>query len=91
MSDHVLDHQTHVFSLFHPQLWLNEVDVISPWTIGRYCDESGADDYGEEKIKGDLEAIKKQNEENERVGNPGKKLEYMPVVFPGGSVSQRFM
>jgi hypothetical protein len=72
------------------KLWLNEVDVISPWTIGRYGDEDGADNYGEEKIKGDLEAIKRQNDENERAGNPGKKLEYMPVIFPGGSVGHEF-
>jgi hypothetical protein len=70
------------------QLWLNEVDVISPWSVGRYNDEAGADAFAEEKIKGDLEAIKKQNEENERNGS-GKKLDYMPVVLPGGSVCSR--
>jgi hypothetical protein len=69
------------------QFFLNEPDALSPWTIGRYGDENGADNFAEEKIKGDMEAIKKQNEENERrYGEGAKRLDYMPVVFPGGSV-----
>lgn len=36
-------------------VWLNEFDAISPWTIGRYRDEREADDFAETKMKGDVE------------------------------------
>ena len=62
-------------------MWLNEFDAISPWTIGRYKDEQEADAFAESKMKGDVELIKKRNEET------GKRVDYIPVVLPGGSVS----
>ena len=48
-------------------------DVISPWTVGRYRDNSGADNYRQKWIEPDMA-------EARRVG-----AEYMPVVFPGFS------
>ncbi|KAG5644137.1 hypothetical protein DXG03_009084 [Asterophora parasitica] len=60
-------------------VWLNEFDAISPWTIGRYGNEQQADDFAETKLKGDVELIKKRNEEGR------KKIDYIPVVYPGGS------
>ncbi|KAF9560284.1 hypothetical protein CPC08DRAFT_750561 [Agrocybe pediades] len=60
-------------------VWLNDFDAISPWTIGRYGNEHDADKFYEEKMKGDFDVIKRNNEEK------GKKVDYIPVVFPGGS------
>lgn len=62
-------------------IWLNEFDTISPWTIGRYGNEDDADRFAEDVIKGDVELLKKRAEEGH------KKVDYMPVVLPGGSVS----
>lgn len=61
-------------------VWLNDFDAISPWTIGRYSDEREADNFAETKMKGDFELIKRRVEEGRR------KIDYIPVVFPGGSV-----
>jgi hypothetical protein len=48
-------------------------DVISPWSVGRYGDEAGADNFSKKMIVPDLAAAN-------RAG-----CEYMPVVFPGFS------
>ncbi len=61
-------------------IWLNDFDAISPWTIGRYSSELEADHFAETKMKGDSELIKKRAEEGH------KKVDYIPVIFPGGSV-----
>ncbi|AMO95355.1 carbohydrate binding module family protein [Collimonas fungivorans] len=47
-------------------------DVISPWTVGRYGDEAGAQAWRRDVIAPDLAEAK-------RVGR-----RYMPVMFPGG-------
>ncbi len=48
-------------------------DVISPWSVGRYDDDSGADRFRQNVIAPDLaEAVKAGRD-------------YMPVVFPGFS------
>ncbi|TFK47983.1 hypothetical protein OE88DRAFT_585782 [Heliocybe sulcata] len=60
-------------------VWLEEFDALSPWTIGRYGNEDDADRFAEEKIKGDVELLKKRAD----VGH--KKVDYIPVVLPGGS------
>ncbi|EMD41457.1 hypothetical protein CERSUDRAFT_110033 [Gelatoporia subvermispora B] len=65
-------------------VWLEEFDAISPWTIGRYGSPDGADDFANDKIKKDLELINKRNqlrEQNQRI----RKVDYIPVIFPGGS------
>lgn len=61
-------------------VWLNEFDAISPWTVGRYGNEQEADDFAETKMKGDMELIKKRNEEGIY-----RRIDYIPVVLPGGS------
>ncbi|KAH9487307.1 hypothetical protein JR316_0001379 [Psilocybe cubensis] len=61
-------------------VWLNDFDAISPWTIGRYCTEQEADGFAESKMKGDVDMIKRHNDEGR-----GRKVDYIPVVFPGGS------
>jgi len=48
-------------------------DVISPWSVGRYGDDAGADRFRKYGIKPDLVAAA-------RAGR-----EYMPVIFPGFS------
>ena len=68
----------------HPgfvDVWLNEFDAISPWTVGRYRNEAEAERFAESKMKGDMELIKRRNEAT------GRKVDYVPVVYPGGSVS----
>lgn len=48
-------------------------DVISPWAVGRYANDAGADNYAHEVIQPDLAAAKAAGRE------------YMPVIFPGFS------
>jgi len=48
-------------------------DVISPWTVGRFRDESGVDRFYREQVVPDLTEARAAG------------IEYMPVVFPGFS------
>lgn len=50
-------------------------DVISPWSVGRFADENGADGFVRSVVAPDMA-------ETRRLG-----LRYMPVVFPGFSWS----
>ena len=49
------------------------LDVISPWSVGRFSDNQGADSYARQRLIPDIAEI----------GRLG--IEYMPVVFPGFS------
>lgn len=51
----------------------DKFDVISPWAVGRYGDNNGADNFREKYIEPDLARTK------------SKGINYMPVVFPGFS------
>ncbi|MCI4429827.1 MAG: DUF5011 domain-containing protein, partial [Burkholderiales bacterium] len=51
------------------------VAVLSPWTVGRYNNDAGADAWRNDKITPDLNALS------------GSGTEYMPVVFPGFSAT----
>lgn len=62
-------------------VWLDCFDAISPWTIGRYENIADADRFAEEKIAGDMKLIGERN----KTVRAGRKLDYIPVVFPGGS------
>lgn len=56
--------------------WANvyrSLDVISPWAVGRYADDAGADNYRTTLIAPDL------------VECQAKSIDYMPVIFPGFS------
>ncbi|KAJ3522444.1 hypothetical protein NM688_g8872 [Phlebia brevispora] len=65
--------------------FLESFDAISPWTIGRFGSPEGADRYAEQVVKGDLELIRRRNEEAER-GVPNRRhIDFIPVIFPGGS------
>jgi hypothetical protein len=48
-------------------------EILSPWAVGRFSDDAGADRYLEHNIKPDLQ-------ETQRLG-----IRYLPVVFPGFS------
>jgi len=50
-------------------------DVISPWSVGRFSDTSGADRFVRDIVNQDISEVR-------RLG-----LRYMPVVFPGFSWS----
>lgn len=63
------------------EVWLDCFDAISPWTVGRYGNIADADRFAEEKIAGDVKLI---NERNKTVRS-GRRLDYIPVVLPGGS------
>src|ERR1700720_260523 len=49
------------------------LDIISPWSVGRFGDNKGADNFARLRLFPDLA-------ETERIG-----IEYMPAVFPGFS------
>ena len=65
-------------------VWLNEFDAISPQSVGHFRDEREADAFAEEVLKPDVELLKHRVEQG-----VGKKIDYIPVVFPGASVSAR--
>ena len=68
------------------RVWMEEVDAISRWTSGRFSDEEGADRCEEEKIKEDVQCINEHNDRWELKRGTMRKIDYIPVVFPGGSV-----
>ncbi len=49
------------------------LDIISPWSVGRFGDNKGADNFARLRVFPDIA-------ETQRIG-----IEYMPVVFPGFS------
>ncbi|KAF9235835.1 hypothetical protein BU15DRAFT_77559 [Melanogaster broomeanus] len=61
------------------QVWTECFDALSPWTVGRYGNEEDADRWGEERVKADAEYLKQLEEDR------GRKVDYIPVVLPGGS------
>jgi len=50
-------------------------DVVSPWSVGRFVDSAGADSFRKNFIDPDLSVLKPLH------------VDYMPVVFPGFSMS----
>lgn len=52
---------------------LKKVDVISPWTVGRYRDQAGIERHQKEHVIGDMAWCDQE------------KIDYLPVVFPGFS------
>ncbi|WP_409018822.1 T9SS type A sorting domain-containing protein [Dyadobacter sp. CY347] len=60
----------------HSAAWLavyDMLDVISPWSVGRYSSESGANEFANNTIRPDMAYL-----------SP-KSIDYMPVIFPGFS------
>ena len=71
-------------------VWLNEFDAISPWTVGRYTTLDDIDRFSEENIKGDLQLIRQRNDDFDLGKAITRKVDYLPVVWPGGSVRISF-
>ena len=85
--------------------WLREVDAISPWTVGqcvlasnlcalnrplyRFKDLDSVDQWEQDMIIPDIDCIKNWNDSVEMNRHPGGKVIYVPVVFPGRSVSDK--
>jgi hypothetical protein len=67
------------------QVWTECFDAICPWTVGRYGNEEEADRWGQERVKADAEYLTKLE------AGGGRKIDYIPVVLPGGSVSLGFI
>jgi hypothetical protein len=60
----------------HSSAWRDAYDdaaVISPWTVGRYANDAGADSWRNNQIAPDLSALQ------------GTGVAYMPVIWPGFS------
>jgi len=60
----------------HSAAWRDAYDdaaVISPWTVGRYVNDAGADSWRNNRIAPDLAALR------------GTGVAYMPVIWPGFS------
>jgi hypothetical protein len=55
----------------------NEFDALSPWTIGRFHNREGLDQFVEERMRGDVKELK----------DLPRKVDYFPTIWPGGSVS----
>ncbi|KAJ7038682.1 hypothetical protein C8F04DRAFT_997603, partial [Mycena alexandri] len=69
-------------------LWLGAdglVDALSPWSVGRYSTSAEVESWAAERWEGDAELIAKHNEEIELAGRAGRRVDYVPVVLPGGS------
>jgi len=60
-------------------LWLKEVDMISPRIVGSYTDERDIESFSEVIQNPDVELLNRQHERG------GKKVDYMPMVIPGRS------
>ena len=60
----------------HTAEWLavyDQLDVISPWSVGRYSNESGANAFAINSVRPDMAYLQPKN------------IDYMPVIFPGFS------
>ncbi|KAJ6569215.1 hypothetical protein B0H19DRAFT_1256870 [Mycena capillaripes] len=60
------------------------VDALSPWSVGRYSTSEEVERWAADRWGGDAELVAKHNEGVE-FGNGGRKVDYLPVVLPGGS------
>jgi hypothetical protein len=79
------------------EVWLREFDAIMPWTVGRYKDDDvgGQDGDGrrarENRVEEDIKIIEKWVNEIDRERGDRRSVTYVPVVYPGGSVSCFFL
>jgi hypothetical protein len=64
-SDTVNDPQLHAV--------IQQADIISPWTVGRYSSPDGAIQYAQRQMTADVQWCSEH------------KIDFMPVVFPGFS------
>jgi hypothetical protein len=73
-------------------VWLGEggaVDAISPWSVGRFSNTEEVERWAGERWGPDAEAVAAHNEAlemNYGAHGRGRRVDYLPVVLPGGSV-----
>lgn len=60
-------------------IWLNDVDMICPWTVGACSNDREVESFAELTQIPDVELLATQHQ------NGGRKVDYMPVVIPGRS------
>lgn len=65
------------------ELFMNEFDCLSPWAVGVFHDEDGADRFAERNIRGDMKLLKENEDKT------GRHVDYAPVILPGYSVRGR--
>ena len=71
-------------------VWLNEFDAVSPWSVGRFGDEEAADNFARENVRKDMKLLGDGMRQRRGAGEmSARKVDYVPVVFPGFSVSSR--
>ncbi|KAJ7461378.1 hypothetical protein B0H11DRAFT_1872096 [Mycena galericulata] len=69
-------------------LWLGEdgmVDALSPWSVGRFGNAAEVEGWAKDRWGPDAEEVARHNEALEQSGGRGRKVDYVPVVLPGGS------
>jgi hypothetical protein len=67
-------------------LWLNDVDAIMPWTVGRYRNSDMANDYSATVMEQDIALLRERDESGDY-----PTVEYIPVVLPGASVKKKLL
>ncbi|KAJ7660826.1 hypothetical protein DFH06DRAFT_1400198 [Mycena polygramma] len=60
------------------------VDALSPWSVGRYSTAADVERWAGERWGKDAERVAAHNA-NIEAGGGGRKVDYVPVVLPGGS------
>ncbi|KAJ7223466.1 hypothetical protein GGX14DRAFT_658206 [Mycena pura] len=68
-------------------LWLGTggaVDALSPWSVGRYGSEAEVARWAAERWGEDAALVARHNE-GVAAGGAGRRVDYVPVVLPGGS------
>ncbi|KAJ7622871.1 hypothetical protein B0H17DRAFT_1219148 [Mycena rosella] len=61
------------------------VDALSPWSVGRFGTGAEVEAWAAERWAGDAERVAKHNQAIELGGARGRRVDYVPVVLPGGS------
>lgn len=60
-------------------VWLNDFDAISPWTVGRYSTDEEINRFAENNLKGDIDLLRRRADQGHR------KIDYISVILPGSS------
>ncbi|KAJ7058684.1 hypothetical protein C8F01DRAFT_1059402, partial [Mycena amicta] len=69
-------------------VWLGPsgcVDALSPWSVGRYGNIEEVERWAGERWGPDADMVAKHNEGIVDLGKQGRKVDYVPVILPGGS------
>ncbi|KAF7297924.1 hypothetical protein HMN09_01013200 [Mycena chlorophos] len=69
-------------------IWLGPngcVDALSPWSVGRYSNADEVERWAADRWGPDAELVASHNSGIVDLGKSGRKVDYVPVVLPGGS------